>query len=270
MRQKATRIQHADVPPELLLMNPETAPVADLIIRTTDPLPGEAVLAALDMNLLDDQLQGRLAASLCAPEEQRRLVSFRYGKRKREWLAGRLAAKIACLSLLGDGRLPGPDALPITADAEGRPCLTMEPPPEEQVFLSISHSHRYGIALASRIGPCGVDIQKIVPKIVRISSYFANDQELLLLKRKLTAKAETIRLTMLWAAKEALKKQLPPGRQPPLFHSITLRALHSVSYTSLEGWSFCCSLGEETATRKIEVYIYPDYILAYALEEDHA
>jgi 4'-phosphopantetheinyl transferase len=91
-----------------------------------------------------------------SPGEREALARCRTDKRRRELVAGRLAAHRA-LDLLAPGtraevlaRVDGPDA--------GRPFLS----PERGIALSISHSAGLAVAAVSHGGPLGVDLERTV------------------------------------------------------------------------------------------------------------
>ena len=67
--------------------------------------------------------------------------------------------------------------------------------------IEISITHDRGIAgIIKSINPCGIDIQEITPKVMRIKSKFINENDIYFLSEKEKD------LTVLWCAKEALYK----------------------------------------------------------------
>tara|TARA_X000000368_G_scaffold387065_1_gene347491 strand:- start:21 stop:638 length:618 start_codon:yes stop_codon:yes gene_type:complete len=65
----------------------------------------------------------------------------------------------------------------------------------------ISITHDRGIAgIIKSLNPCGIDIQEITPKVIRVKSKFINENDIYFFSKKEKD------LTVLWCAKEALYK----------------------------------------------------------------
>ncbi len=206
----------------------------------------------------------RPLSRLLSAGELEQLAAFRLDKRRREWLGGRLAGKQAVL-LLTD---PGNEActISILPDEHGRPCLgTPLPPPVPS--LSISHSGAFAVAMASRSKSCGIDIQEIVPRIDRLADRIGEPPELALLAERLSDDTTTC-LTMLWAAKEAVKKSLLSD-QSAFFNAIRLREIHRDRTGTLRFHLSCSRQGKRQATARVPVHRFAGYILAFT-EQDHA
>ena len=156
--------------------------------------------------------------------ELERYHGFRYPKRRQEWLGGRLAAKAAVTQLLtaSGTEPPAPAALVIAADRSGKPLLAL-PGLGLSVHLSITHSHGRAAALAGH-HPCGIDLQYATPTVVRVRERFATTEEERILAAALGRRVEILRLTLLWAAKEAIRK-MAPIRPLPAFHDTVLSAV---------------------------------------------
>lgn len=145
-----------------------------------------------------------VASQYLSPDELAQWRGFRLEKRQAEWLGGRLAAKWATAGLLGE--IPGEwQKLAIRNEADGRPYVAAETHAVAP-FISISHSGPMAAALAADL-PCGLDIQESGDRILRVRQRFAAPEEEDLLNVSLPPSfSETQRLTMLWAAKEAVRK----------------------------------------------------------------
>lgn len=190
---------------------------------TSLPAGRGAFLALLDLTVLAEKIADLPLASLLSPEEQALFAALTFPKRRREWLGGRLAGKFAVLGLdappvplAGLSILPAPHGAPLLS------CPTL--PTWRLPALSISHSDRYVVALAARTGHCGIDLQQITGQTERVADRFAEPAELQLLRKRLPDLDETQRLTLLWTAKEALKKGVLAD-QPVLFQGVTLQAV---------------------------------------------
>lgn len=148
--------------------------------------------------------------------ELARLEAFSSAKRQRQWLGGRIAAKRAALQLVTgtpDGG-NGFHRLRIENDAMGRPYLHAvgkDPAgvaPGSLPEISISHSGHLAAGLAVSPYPCGVDIQKVTAKTIAVSDRFVTAAERAVLRAAagLRHAGEAEALTLLWAAKESLRK----------------------------------------------------------------
>jgi len=131
-------------------------------------------------------------AGALSPAESLRYAAFRLDKRRREWLAGRLAAK----TLLAEGA-GGLSAFEIGMDRYGRPACGGQ-------LLSISHSNGWALA-ALKPGSVflGADLEKIEE---RHPAWYADYFHL----SELPA-ADPSAATRLWAIKEAVMKALGLG-----------------------------------------------------------
>jgi 4'-phosphopantetheinyl transferase EntD len=166
-------------------------------------------------------------------EEQERLQTLHYEKRHLEWLGGRICAKQASLQYLHDNNLPNwgqnsilstrtlesatlcAPQLQIMTAASGRPLLdnSVLPGDLSPPHISISHSRRYALAVAAST-PCGIDIQVTSDALGRVKERFCSQEEEGLLGHELEGLQLPDRLTLLWAAKEAVKKGAELARMP--------------------------------------------------------
>jgi phosphopantetheinyl transferase len=161
-----------------------------------------------------------VAGRRLSAEELSQWSGFHQGKRRAEWLAGRLAAKWAAAGLLGETAAEWQD-LVIRSEGDGRPYLVAGAHAVAP-FISISHSGPLAAALAANL-PCGLDIQEPGPKIHTVRQRFVAPEEEDILGASLPGPfTETERLTMLWAAKEAVRKMV---RTAPLLGLLEIRLL---------------------------------------------
>lgn len=175
---------------------------------------GPFALVVADLDLLEPLLAAVPIAGLLSPAEQTRYASLTHPKRQRQWLGGRLAAKQAVTALLAGIDPPLLTALTIANDATGKPFVAGECI-RQPLSLSISHSGDLAVALAAP-APCGIDIQQITPAMARVRQRFLSPAEEDAMSEALAGLPELTRLTMLWAAKEALRK-LFSGPPVPAF-----------------------------------------------------
>ncbi|PLX22321.1 MAG: hypothetical protein C0599_06610 [Salinivirgaceae bacterium] len=73
----------------------------------------------------------------------------------------------------------------------------------EETYISVSHSKRFVSLMHSKY-PCGVDIESIESKALKVAGKFLNDIEMKLIGEESPAKDATL----LWSAKESLFKLL--------------------------------------------------------------
>lgn len=219
-------------------------PVTELILPPLIPslreglgLAGEPLLHRVDLAALravDES--GRLEpAQFLTPPEQATYAGFTFPKRRWEWLGGRLAAKSAALAW--EGLLltaAGLAEWQVSNGPDGRPGLQRltNIHSKPALELSISHSHGVAAALVVADHPCGLDLQKITGTVVRVRERFCTESEGVLLRY--IDGSEMVRLTLLWAAKEALRK----GRGGvPLTGFLAMR-LAGLEKLSEQGWCF--------------------------------
>lgn len=186
-------------------------PPLPLPLRATLNLAEEPMLRRVDLALLQSLLDSQRLepGRFLTPAEQATLAGFTFPKRRREWLGGRLAAKAAALAWAGQ---------PLSANAlagwqvnsgpDGRPGLQFVAgvTAGAKLELSISHSHGLAAALVTP-RPCGLDLQKITDTVLRVRERFCGEAEAALLQRMINPEIrEVVSLSLLWAAKEALRK----------------------------------------------------------------
>lgn len=234
------------------------------------PETGRLVLVDLDLikPLLAEKATMALLASLLAPAEHSLFAGFRYPKRRLEWLGGRLAGKYSLALLTGHDNEPCLSSfcdIPILPDAHGRPLFAARAEQPPVPALSISHSHRFAAALARRLGPCGLDIQQPAAKLFTVRERFATDGEVALMH---SIPDPLVRLTALWAIKEAVKKGWLHDQ------STFLGRIMVTTLTKTPGstwWTAHCALaGGGPASVTVRVADIDGYLIAYTGGETRA
>lgn len=186
----------------------------------------QLALCVIDQQALGEDLRREgqaLSKVFLDPTEQSRLEYFAFAKRQREWLSGRIAAKKAAMQLLPKN--PNQNnaylTLRVENDPVGRPYLLSQINQEPALLahnhhtslpeISITHSGGVAAALAVEHHPCGLDVQKITAKAINVRERFASPAEQTLLKNApaLQNSGEAEAFTLLWAAKESLRKSTP-------------------------------------------------------------
>lgn len=230
--------------------------------RGSAPVPFCQTLINLDHleQVLLEEHACSFPASLLSADENELFSSFAYRKRRREWLGGRLAAKAAALKLLQIDSTPNMmAALSILPAEDGSPRLSSSILAAATLpVLSISHSDRFAVAMAAKAASCGIDIQKISEQTERVAERFSEPGELQLLLDHAPLLSVKERLTLLWSAKEALKKALLHD-QPVIFQGVVLRSLTA-------DHSFTLRLnfpGDGNCPAEVTAMLLEDCILAY-------
>ncbi|MBM9538114.1 4'-phosphopantetheinyl transferase family protein [Desulfobulbus alkaliphilus] len=227
-----------------------------------------ARLTLLDLEqlrpLLDEEAHCSSLHALLAPAEARIFTRFAYPKRRLEWLGGRLVAK-HCLARLGGMRqaVSWPySAYALLPGASGQPVLTA-PAELAETRISISHSRRYAAAVATAAGPCGIDIQHKTDRLHAVQERFTSAAELARLN---CIPDPLVRLTLLWAAKEAVKKCWLPDA-PSLFDRISLTEVRTVE--SHEIWTTCLQVRDH-GRALVRIMGFDEYLVAVATGGEHA
>jgi len=166
---------------------------------------------------------------LLSEEELERLAHFGSMQRKRQFLAGRIAAR----TLLA-GRLAVPPAeVPLTVATDGAVDVDGTP-----FHVSISHAGEYAVA-AIALRPVGVDIERVVPRHPDLHRRFLNDAERTHLDELNLDRDHAYILS--WAIKEAVLKGRRTGfRCSPKRLNLTICPAEQSAMVRVEGekpWS---------------------------------
>ena len=149
-------------------------------------------------------------ARLLHPREREQALSYRLPKRRNEFFAGRVSARLALAEYwAAKGCRQVLPEVEIVNDSTGRPWVRMAPLPGEEILpppeISISHGGEYGAALAAD-APCGIDLQEQKDTLLRVRDKYCSADEDRILAAFLPELAPPARLALLWTAKEAAKK----------------------------------------------------------------
>ena len=217
----------------------------------------ELVMIRLD-DLLKMQADGDLEpADYLALQELDNYQLFKYEKRQIEWLGGRLTAKKAALDHLYLAATKNTmREWPIFAEENGRPFFRSAAHPE--ISLSISHSHGLASAMVVTGPSCGLDVQKVSDATIRVKEKFCTRQEEEVLTSFIPPNSDQPATgpTLLWAAKEAMRKALGGH---PLTGFLAMR-LSKIVPDNKSSWIFNLLVGDKLY--QIVVFIYQDYAVA--------
>jgi len=185
--------------------------ITSLIADPNDTANGGFCLISVDLGQLEGQIPAngpqRQLNKYLSPAEKEKFSSFKLAKRQKEWLGGRIAAKEAASALPRCHDIPLPE-LEVQQNSQDKPFIQLRP--QETINISISHSHELAVAMAGT-NSCGIDIEPVSERIQRVQAKFCQDQELAQLNTWQNDQQDNQQLlTMLWCAKEALKKMITP------------------------------------------------------------
>lgn len=145
--------------------------------------------------------------------------SYALPKRKLEYLTGRISAKMSIVSFLEKNSplntIPAPCEIIISNLETGRPTYSFG---NTQIFsgpkdISISHSSQYACASSCK-NTCGIDIQNCNSTLARVKDKFCSPVEESTLSPTFNSLGTLTTLSLLWSAKEAIKKTLSTVRMP--------------------------------------------------------
>lgn len=176
-----------------------------------------------------DELSSTAWESLLSREERERIESFGSARRKRQFAAGRVAARI----LLAERLTVRPADVPLCVAGDGAVEVGASP-----YYLSISHAgDRAVAAVAGR--PIGADIERIIPRRPDLHRRFLNDSEMEHLDELGIDRTDAYILC--WALKEAVLKGRRSGfRDSPKRLSLSICPAEQSAIVRVEGekpWS---------------------------------
>lgn len=232
------------------------------------PAAADIRLAALPLQLLAELAAppgvGAALSGLLTEAEKRRFCGLKLPRRRQEWLGGRLAAKFALMQLAATKALV-PEQIGIVNDCHGQPLAQAadqicRPMPR----LSLSHSGGLAVAVAA-YAACGLDVQERSPRLVRVQERFADAEE-----QALGAGTDALSwLTLLWAAKEAVKKRVYAS-QPTFMERIRVTALEG-SLAAGAPVLLYCALSDRPESVVVRAALRAGHALALTVEDgEHA
>ena len=120
--------------------------------------------------------------------EQAKLRQLSKGKRTLHWLATRVLLRYL---------LQTNEYINCPSDTNGKPYL-----PDYPYKISLTHSFDYAGVMLSTQGECGMDLELVMDKVVRIKEKFLKQEELDFIPKE----NEVLQLYACWCAKEAVYK----------------------------------------------------------------
>lgn len=183
-----------------------------------------------------------------SPAEAEALSLIKGEGRRREFLAARMLLHyMSGRSVRGE----------LYKDEAGKPHL------RDSIFhVSISHTVNYAAAIAHP-NPCGIDVQRIVPRIRRMADKFVGPGE----RRQLTREHELLQLHLIWSAKEAMYKAF--GRRQLDFKEHLVVDLGAFSAETNGGSAFL-KKGNIEMLFDLNYRIFDDFVLVGCVEKVRA
>ncbi|NGF55454.1 4'-phosphopantetheinyl transferase superfamily protein [Parapusillimonas sp. SGNA-6] len=177
--------------------------------------------------------------------EKNKLQQLSKGKRTLHWLATRVLLRYL---LQTDQYIHCP------SDANGKPYL-----PDYPYELSLTHSFDFAGVILSTKGPCGIDLEIVKEKVVRIKEKFLKPEELLFIRKE----DEIAQLYACWCAKEAVYK-LQGNRGVSFLENMTI---HPFTYRP-QG-VMTVDLFKDQRKFSFQVYYekFQEYMLGYVVED---
>ncbi|WP_258100718.1 4'-phosphopantetheinyl transferase family protein [Marinoscillum pacificum] len=156
-----------------------------------------------------------------------------------EWIVGRILIKSLCAQF-------GIDYQGVAARETGKPHLI-----GTDVEISISHSFPMAAAMIHKESPCGIDLERMRSKLIRIQDKFVNDTE--------TAYLNNLeKLCAIWCGKEALYKIY--GRK-----KLSMKDETFIEFESDEIMNGLIKKDGDEQRYRIHYEAVKDYYLAYSI-----
>jgi 4'-phosphopantetheinyl transferase len=174
-----------------------------------EPLTGEAVHCWI-VPAAVIRSNGLNATGILTPDEQARGARFHFDVDRRLYLASHVALRLLLARYTGCA----PAAVPIAADANGRPVLAGA---LSRLHFNLSHSGEMALAAFALNDPVGVDVERVrdLPDAIQIAErYFAAGEREAI--RRAPADRRSAAFAVTWTRKEAILKALGLGLHAPL------------------------------------------------------
>lgn len=179
-------------------------------------------------------------------EEKCRLQQMSKGKRSLHWLATRVLLRYL---LQTDQYIHCP------SDANGKPYL-----PDYPYQISLTHSFDFAGVMLSTKGACGIDLELIKEKVVRIREKFLKPEELQFIRKE----DEVAQMYACWCAKEAVYK-LQGNRGVSFLNDMTI---HPFVYRPQGVMTVDLFKAQQKFSFQVYYEKFQDYMLGYVVEEE--
>ena len=175
--------------------------------------------------------------------ELAKLSSLAKGKRTLHWLATRVLLRYL---------LQTPEFISCPSDSNGKPYL-----PDFPYEISLTHSYDYAGVMLSSAGVCGIDLEIVKEKVVRIKDKFLKPEEIGFIEEDQLVD----QLYACWCAKEAVYK-LQGNKGVSFYQDMTIEPFR---YTP-QG-VMVVNLTKDNEVRKFNVFYerFNEYMLGYVV-----
>jgi 4'-phosphopantetheinyl transferase len=176
--------------------------------------------------------------------EQDKLRQLSKGKRTLHWLATRVLLRYL---LQTDNYINCP------SDTNGKPYL-----PDFPYKISLTHSFEYAGVMLSTKGECGMDLELVMDKVVRIKEKFLKPEELEFIQPE----QDVLQLYACWCAKEAVYK-LQGNKGVSFLEDMTIKPFN---YKPQGVMTLDLRKDGQTTTYQVYYEEFQNYMLGYAVE----
>lgn len=175
-------------------------------------------------------------------KEQSVLQRFSKGKRTLHWLASRVLLRYL---------LKTNEFISCPSDANGKPYL-----PDYPYEISFTHSYDYAALMLSSKAPCGIDLEIVKDKVLRIKEKFLQKDELAFIPKHAIEQ-----LYACWCAKEAVYK-LQGNKGVSFLENMTI-----LPFTYQAQGTMTVILKKDDIQQEFTVYYekFQDYMLGYVV-----
>lgn len=188
-----------------------------------------------------EELLGKLQLD---ERERAKLESLSKGKRRLHWLATRVLLRFL---------LKTEEYINCPSDEHGKPYL-----PDYPYNISLTHSYDFAGVLMSTQGPCGIDLEIIKEKILRIKEKFMKPRELAFIQNE-----NIDQMYACWCAKEAVYK-LQGNKGVSFLEDMTI-----LPFQYRPQGVMTLLLRKDKKTHSFQVYYeqFQEYMLAYVVSD---
>lgn len=154
----------------------------------------------------------RSAERFLSPEEDEKYQQFKFPKRRREWLLGRMAAKHLLINSQAGFSTLSSRSFSIRNEPDGAPYFVTEDGKRLPGCLSISHTRHLALCALTLAGSLqvGVDLESIEPRFPAMVDDFFTPAEIESV-RACPPEQHDLLITLIWSAKESMLKVLRKG-----------------------------------------------------------
>ncbi|WP_160067928.1 4'-phosphopantetheinyl transferase family protein [Sphingobacterium bovisgrunnientis] len=176
--------------------------------------------------------------------EQEKLRHLSKGKRTLHWLATRVLLRYL---------LQTNEYIHCPSDSNGKPYL-----PDYPYKISLTHSFEYAGVMLSTQGDCGMDLELVMDKVLRIKEKFLKPEELAFINPE----NEILQLYACWCAKEAVYK-LQGNKGVSFLDDMTIKTFN---YKPQGVMLLDLTKDNQTVTYEVYYEQFQNYMLGYAVE----